>query len=81
MGEGHKHTSGQPGQKHGASSFSPASCPEQQLACFPRARGRQEGELKGWKLFGLSEERNSHLLAFSQETAAQQLMCLLKVSL
>lgn len=74
MGEGPKHTSGQPGQKHGASSFSP-------LACFPRARGRQEGELKGWKLFGLSDERNSHLLAFSQETAAQQLMCLLKVSL
>lgn len=41
-------------KKKWASSFSLASCREQQLASFPRACGRQEGEPKDWKLFGLS---------------------------
>jgi hypothetical protein len=72
-GDGPKHTacSPDPSSEKWAGSISiwPSAWSHRQ-ALFPRGCGRQEGEQSDWRLFGLSDECNSHLLAFSQETVA-----------
>lgn len=78
VGEGSEHTSGPPGQKKTGQQFQSGLLPRAAAGLLPKSLRQAREGAEG--LEAVWSECNSHLLACSQETAAQQLTCLLKVS-